>query len=266
MGQQRLAKVFLKFERTNFLGPRRGKVANSWAKFCNDSRRWEVCTGRDIGWKGLVLKRGGASFIRNAFPVARTIRILIVSCPPPLPEDLIESCYNALYNRLSLGLNKYFGINLLLRTKEQSVYRDAFHGRFRSSTNRLINNLIFPLRWIILDVELRGRRMIYANKKPAPPSFLSILEEQLRRPYNNRSKNVLRSSCSISRFINPLDIYLWEYIYIAGIFGWKSIAKTGVENWIYVCESLILAFDAVTTPKLKNHSLLGGIRVGTRVS
>lgn len=124
---ERLAKVFLKFERTNFLGPRRGKVANSWAKFCNDSRRWEVCTGRDIGWKGLVLKRGGASFIRNAFPVARTIRILIVSCPPPLPEDLIESCYNALYNRLSLGLNKYFGINLLLRTKEQSVYRDAFH-------------------------------------------------------------------------------------------------------------------------------------------
>lgn len=79
---ERLAKVFLKFERTNFLGPRRGKVANSWAKFCNDSRCWEVCTGRDIGWKGLVLKRGGASFIRNAFPVARTIRILIVVLSP----------------------------------------------------------------------------------------------------------------------------------------------------------------------------------------
>lgn len=50
-----LLKVFLKFGENGFLGLAR-KSWNSKAKFCNDSRRWELCTGESVE---ISLKRVG---------------------------------------------------------------------------------------------------------------------------------------------------------------------------------------------------------------
>lgn len=174
------ASSFSKIQRARFLDlvrkfefHRRNSVTNVRGVATNFVNRL-----RDIvEWKGLVLKPNGWGkfHLQLEFPIAEMLWNTYCFCPiHNSREDFMES--TVLTRRLT---DEYFASvkSTIHQDDKQSETRFHVDSSWRGR-DRLINSLIFLLRWIFSNYS-----RWFTNKKRAPPLLFidPSIEEQLRR-------------------------------------------------------------------------------------